>query len=155
MALRKVYIVLSVLVAALLVGCASTTQQAETECDGIFAAKLSGDVQQQLCIPAATAYQLNDNGLQFKVKSHDIAGNSLFELKLENFTGPGDYHFGIDQQARFSLNVYGASDEFYRCVSGKIVVSEATASRLQAEFEVTFEGFYNKRTIHARGGIHL
>lgn len=155
MGLRRYCFALIFLIILILTACGGSTRQLDAECDGIFTAELSGDVQQWLCIPTSTAYQLNDNGLLFKVRNHDIAGNSLFELRLENYTGPGDYQFGIDQRTRFSLSVYGASDEFYRCVSGKIVVTEATANKLQADFEVTFEGFYNKRTIHARGGIHL
>jgi hypothetical protein len=135
--------------------CTAPSGNNEWECKGVFKAELTGDVEQQLCISEVDNYQLNDQLLQFKVKNFDIAGKSLFELKLENYSGPGSYDFGLDQLSRFSLNVYGASDEFYRCVSGKIVVSEASSNSLQADFEVVLEGFYNKKTIHARGGIHL
>ena len=135
--------------------CTAPSGHNEWDCNGVFNARLTGDVEQQLCINEVDDYQLNKQLLHFKVKNFDIAGRSLFDLKLENYAGPGSYDFGQDQLSRFSLNVYGASDEFYRCVSGKIVVSEASANSLQADFEVVLEGFYNKKTIHARGGIHL
>jgi hypothetical protein len=154
--MKVINLIVFVLLSSLVLPCCTAPSgNNEWDCDGVFNARLTGDVEQQLCISEYENYQLSNHLLQFNVKNYDIAGRSLFELKLENYSGPGAYDFGLDQLSKFSLNVYGASDEFYRCVSGKIVVSEASTNSLQADFEVVLEGFYNKKTIHARGGIHL
>jgi hypothetical protein len=125
-----------------------------TPCDGAFQMFLTGFVNNDICSEDVLHYQMKDNKLQVVIESIEVSGKLRFEIVIESFNGTGSYSF--TEGASFcQLTVHGASDEFYKCVKGNIDVREATRQNLQADFDVIIEGFYNKKTIHARGGIHL
>jgi hypothetical protein len=125
-----------------------------TPCDGAFQMFLTGFVNNDICSEDVLLYQMKDNKLQVVIESIEVSGKLRFEIVIESFNGTGSYSF--TEGASFcQLTVHGASDEFYKCVKGNIDVREATRQNLQADFDVIIEGFYNKKTIHARGGIHL
>ncbi|MDP3463902.1 MAG: hypothetical protein Q8S18_14000 [Bacteroidales bacterium] len=140
--------------AVLCISCSGDVKLPGTNCDDIFSMQLSGFVDKDVCSNEVLDYKLNDNNLRFVIESTEVSGKLHFEIKLDAYHGAGQYTFA-DGSSYCQMTVYGASDEFYKCVKGKIDVREATRQKLLAEFDVMIEGFYNKKTIHARGGIHL
>ncbi len=125
------------------------------DCTGVFFAELTHDIHQKICIRDIMYYQLKDNTLYFKVNNQEVAGNTVFTLRLNHYTGTGMYRFGLESSAHISLNVYGASSEFYDCLEGTMTVIEANKNTLKADFDLVMEGFYNKKTIRVRGSIRL
>jgi len=123
-------------------------------CEGTFQMLLTGFVTKDICSEEVLLYQMKDRKLQFVIESIEVSGKLRFEITIESFDGTGSYSF-TEGSSFCQLTVHGASDEFYKCVKGNIDVREATRQNLQADFDVMIEGFYNKKTIHARGGIHL
>lgn len=141
-------------IAVLLFSCSGDVKVPATNCEDVFSMQLSGFVDKDVCSNEVLDYQLNGRNLRFVIESTEVSGKLNFEIKLDAYQGTGQYTFA-DGSSYCQMTVYGASDEFYKCVKGKIDVREATRQKLQAEFDVIIEGFYNKKTIHARGGIHL
>ncbi len=135
-------------------GCKRTESTENDICDGIFFMDMDGFNGKTICTNQLDAYYLTNEGLNLKVLNDELAGKVIFELKLNPYDGPGEYHFGNNSN-KCEVTVQGASDEFYKCTSGKILVSEATSNKLEANFSIVIEGFYNKKVIHARGGVHL
>jgi len=132
----------------------AANQKSTNPCEEAFSMALSGFVNKDLCSNDITSYNLEDQLLQVTIESSEVSGKLRFEIKLEKFDGAGLYSFS-EKESFCQMTVYGASDEFYKCVTGIIDVREATRQNLQASFDITLEGFYNKKTINARGGIHL
>lgn len=123
-------------------------------CEGVFQMSLTGFVNKDVCSEDVFQYQLENKKLKVVIESLEVSGKLRFEILIERFDGSGSYSFA-EGSTSCQLTVHGASDEFYKCVQGNIDVREATRQNLQADFDVIIEGFYNKKTIHARGGIHL
>lgn len=152
MRLSKVLVALFICVLA-----SSCKQSAKTEnepCDGIFYMDMDGFSNKSICTDHLDTYVLDNEGLNLKVMNDELAGKVIFELFLNPWDGPGEYHFGSGLN-KCEVIVHGASDEFYKCTSGKILVSEATSNKMEANFSIVIEGFYNKKVLHARGGVHL
>ncbi len=135
----------------------SNQQQTETPypCKGPFYMKMEGYVEKELCASKLDEYSLRNDQLSLLVTSDELAGRVLFEMELSTFNGPEKYDFGSNKSNKCKLVVKGASDEFYQCTSGYIDIISASSEHLNASFEIEIEGFYNKKTIHARGGVRL
>lgn len=144
------------IVYALTTACSSGAVSNDSrDCTGVFFAELTNGIHQRICIQNIMYYQLKSNSLHFKVKNQDVAGNTVFSIKLHNYAGTGSYDLGPESGAHISLNVYGASSEFYDCQNGILNITEANANGLKADFNIVMEGFYNKKTIRVKGDIHL
>lgn len=130
-------------------------EQSEFPCDGLFYLKLEGQVEKELCAAYLENYSFTGNQMMFSVSSDELAGKVLFEMQVNAYQGPRQYTFGTDQPNKCKLVVKGASDEFYHCTSGSVSIESADKDQLIANFEIEIEGFYNKKTIHARGGVRL
>lgn len=140
----------------LITACSTGTESNDSRgCTGVFFAELTNDIHQEICIQNIMYYQLKNNSLYFKVNNQDVAGNTVFTIKLNNYTGTGSYHLGLESNAHISLNVYGASSEFYDCQEGILTITEANTNGLQANFNIVMEGFYNKKTIRVKGDIRM
>jgi hypothetical protein len=124
-------------------------------CKGPFYMKMEGYVEKELCASKIDKYSLENNELSLVVTSDELAGKVLFEMELSAYNGFDTYEFGSSKANKCKLVVKGASDEFYHCTSGSIDIISASSDHLEASFEIEIEGFYNKKTIHARGGVRL
>lgn len=138
---------------------ASCRNQQENEtpfpCKGPFYMKMEGYVEKELCASKLDEYALQNNQLSLVVSSDELAGKVLFEMELTAYEGFEKYDFGSSKANKCRLVVKGASDEFYHCTSGYIDIISAGPNHLDASFDIEIEGFYNKKTIHARGGVRL
>jgi len=144
-----------VMVCLLAAGCKqSHTADNTADCDGVFYMSFDGFSSKTMCVGNLDAYAIGKDGLKLKVMKDELAGKVIFELLLNSWTGPGEYKLGGNSN-KCELIVHGATDEFYKCTSGNILITEATSNKLEANFSIVIEGFYNKKVIHARGGVHL
>jgi len=146
----------AILMCISLMGCETTNSNDERNpCNGVFNMEMDGYVEKSLCAANLTSYHFSENALSFEVKNEELAGRVLFEIAVIPFKGPGIYEFGTGETNKCKLIVRGASDEFYQCTSGTIEILEASQTKLDANFKIAIEGFYNKKIIHARGGVRL
>lgn len=147
--------ILKLIVLFFLISCSGQEKARKiAPCEGVFQMSLTGFVNKDICSEELLQYQLDGKKLKFVIESLEVSGKLRFEIQIERFDGRGSYSFA-EATSSCQLTVHGASDEFYKCIQGNIDVREATRQNLQADFDVIIEGFYNKKTIHARGGIHL
>ncbi len=135
-------------------GCKQSVNSENELCDGVFFMDMDGFSNKSICSDHLDTYVLNKNDLSLMVMNDELAGKVIFELMLNPYEGPGEYKFGTNAN-KCEVIVRGASDEFYKCTSGNILVTEATANKMEANFSIVIEGFYNKKVLHARGGVHL
>ncbi|MDD3635969.1 MAG: hypothetical protein RBR84_02805 [Bacteroidales bacterium] len=150
------YRVLSLILIICLIaaGCERRQTTEKADCDGVFYMSFDGFSSKTMCAGNLDAYAIGKDGLKLKVMKDELAGKVIFELLLNSWTGPGEYKLGGNSN-KCELIVHGATDEFYKCTSGNILITEATSNKLEANFTIVIEGFYNKKVIHARGGVHL
>ncbi|HOI32651.1 MAG: hypothetical protein PHG67_08435 [Bacteroidales bacterium] len=135
-------------------GCNQNQTTDTADCDEVFFMSLDDFSSKTMCTSNLDTYVLGKDGLNLKVMKDELAGKVIFELLLNSWSGPGEYKLGGNSNT-CELIVQGATDEFYKCTSGNILVTEATSNKLEANFSIVIEGFYNKKVIHARGGVHL
>ncbi|MBU1369694.1 MAG: hypothetical protein KJ578_10155 [Bacteroidetes bacterium] len=140
---------------SLITSCRNQATDETFPCDGVFYLNIEGNNGKQVCSKTIENYHIHNNKLIFSVLNNELAGKVIFQIELEPFDGPGLYQLGKNYQNKCELIVQGASDEFYKCTSGTFTVHEAGPENLNAIFDIVIEGFYNKKVIHAQGGVHL
>lgn len=153
--MSRFYILVVVASFGLIGSCTHPSTDENFPCEGVFFMEITDDIHKQVCSKNIEKYMLLNDALHLSVMNNELAGKVVFKISLEPFNGPGTYHFGQNYQHFCELIVQGSTDEFYKSTSGKFVINHADQKTLDADFEITVEGFYNKKNLHARGGIRL
>lgn len=135
--------------------CSHPSTDENFPCEGVFFMEITDDIHKQVCSKSIDNYELLSDALHLRVLNNELAGKVVFKISLQPYTGPGSYYLGQNFQHSCELIVQGSTDEFYKSTSGKFVINHADQKTLNADFEITVEGFYNKKILHTRGGVHF
>jgi hypothetical protein len=142
--------------ALLITSCQERMQNKTKEgCDEAFFLCLNDESNQTICSNQNGEYIPEDQLYQFYLTDKNLAGNTAIIIKIKPFNGIGIYRPGKNNGIQFDMHVKGATDELYHGFEGWMKVTPESSNTFMATFEISLEGFYNKKIIHATGWMKI
>lgn len=141
----------------IILSCCQTRFQNTTNegCEGVFFLRLHDDSKQTICSDQSGEYFPAEQLYQLYITDKNLTGNTTVIVKLQPFSGNGIYRPGKNDDIHFDIHVKGATDELYHAFEGWMKVTAESPNSLMATFDISLEGYYNKKVIHASGWMKI
>jgi len=128
-----------------------------TGCTGILSSTASGYFAANYCFATLYNYSVTDTTLNITINGTvdgvEVSVNiSIGDWGRPNFSGPGTYYCGMNNEAGFFEVIYhGTNNEFYKSTAGWVAIGQYDGNSCQGNFNVTTEGYYSQKNVAYTG----
>jgi hypothetical protein len=133
----------------------SKHKHTDDECKGSFFICIADESYQIICSHQPGEISADKQTFAFQFTEKSIVGNTIISIKIkpirEGYVYLNDKHADVT----FDITVKGATDEIYQGNDGWIRIIPESATQLSATFDISLEGYFNKRPIQASGWIKM
>jgi len=125
-----------------------------TNCSGIASGTASGEVSASYCFDNLSTYDFidQDHVLFF---AHELSTEAGIQISYYEYQGvppkTGTFQCGSDNGGGYIQLITPGHEEFYNSVSGTLTITNITDNSFEGSYDVTCEGYYNKKTITLKG----
>lgn len=144
------------IILTIVLACQPTKQKyTEDECEGSFFICIADESNQTICSHQTGEISTDKKTFVFQFTEKSIVGNTIISIKIKPIRQGYVYLNDKFADVTFEITAKGATDEIYQGNDGWIRIIPESTAQLSATFDVSLEGYFNKRLIQASGWIKM